>query len=377
MARATKRDYYEVLGVARNASLEQIKKAFRKLAMEFHPDRNSEDGAEARFKEIGEAYEVLSDAEKRAAYDRYGHAGLQGFDVGRGFEGFDFGGFGDIFDAFFGGTASRRGREAQRGADRRLDIEIDFEEAAFGTEKEIEVVRNERCPRCGGNRAEPGSQLARCASCEGTGEVRRVSRSFFGQFVNIATCGQCRGEGRIIKEPCKDCKGAGRQRETRTLLVKIPAGIDDGAQMRLSGEGDVGPKGAASGHLYLGIAVREHPYFQRDEEDLIYDLELNLPQAAIGCEVDIPTLDGKPHELRVPPGTQSGRVFVLRGKGVPRLRGGGRGDLLVRASVIVPTDLSGEQRELLLQLAESFGTPVSDDEKGLLGKIKDALGSSE
>jgi molecular chaperone DnaJ len=377
MARATKRDYYEVLGVSRRASLEEIKKAFRKLAMEFHPDRNREDGAEARFKEIGEAYEVLSDAEKRAAYDRYGHAGLQGFDVGRGFEGFDFGGFGDIFDAFFGGSASRRAREAPRGADRRLDIEIGFEEAAFGVEKEIEIVRNERCPRCGGNRAEPGSQLARCASCEGTGQVRRVSRSFFGQFVNIATCTQCGGEGRIIKEPCKECKGAGRQRQTRTLLVKIPAGISDGAQMRLSGEGDVGARGGATGHLYLRIAVREHPYFQRDEEDLIYDLELNLPQAALGAELDIPTLDGKPHTLRVPPGTQSGRVFVLRGKGVPRLHSGGRGDLLVRVSVIVPTELSDEQRELLLQLAESFGTPVSEDEKGLLGKIKDALGSSE
>ncbi len=187
MARATKRDYYEVLGVLRNASTEEIKKAFRRLAMRYHPDRNREDGAEARFKEIGEAYEILSESEKRAAYDRFGHAGLQGFDFGRQFEGFDFGGFGDIFDAFFGGTTARRAREAMRGADRRIDIEIDFEEAAFGCEKEIEVTRNERCSRCGGNRAEPGSQLARCPSCGGTGQVRRVSRSFFGQFVNVAT----------------------------------------------------------------------------------------------------------------------------------------------------------------------------------------------
>lgn len=374
MARATKRDYYEVLGVSRNAATEGIKKAFRKLAMRYHPDRNKEDGAEARFKEIGEAYEVLSDPDKRAAYDRYGHAGLQGMDFGQPFEGFDFGGFGDIFDAFFGGTTARRAREAQRGADRRVDIEIDFQEAAFGCEREIELTRNERCPRCGGNRAEPGSQLARCSSCDGTGEVRRVSRSFFGQFVSVATCPQCRGEGRIITEPCKECKGAGRQRQTRRLLVKIPAGISDGSQMRLSSEGDVGVNGGGPGHLYLLIAVRPHPHFQRDEDDLVYEMELNLPQAALGCEVEIPTLDGKPHTLKIPPGTQSGRVFVLRGKGVPRLQGGGRGGLLVRASVVVPTDLTDEQRELLLRLGESFGTPVSEGQKGVLGKIKDALG---
>jgi molecular chaperone DnaJ len=374
MARATKRDYYEVLGVSRNASVEEIKKAFRKLAMRYHPDRNKEDGAEARFKEIGEAYEVLSDSEKRAAYDRFGHAGLQGIDFGQPFEGFDFGGFGDIFDAFFGGSATRRAREAQRGADRRVDIEIDFEEAAFGCEKEIEVVRNERCPRCGGHRAEPGSQLSRCPSCEGSGQVRRVSRSFFGQFVNVATCPQCHGEGRIINDPCKDCKGAGRQRQTRKLLIKIPAGVSDGSQMRLSGEGDVGANGGGPGHLYLVISVRPHPRFQRDEDDLIYDLELSLPQAALGCEAEIPTLEGKPHTLKIPAGTQSGRVFVLKGKGVPRLHGGGRGDLLVRASIIVPTRLTDEQRGLLVKLAESFGTPVSDEEKGILGKIKDALG---
>jgi molecular chaperone DnaJ len=374
MARTSKRDYYEVLGVPRGASAEDIKRAFRKLAMRYHPDRNKEDGAEARFKEIGEAYEVLSDSEKRAAYDRYGHAGLQAFDAGRPFEGFDFGGFGDIFDAFFGGTTARRARESQRGADRRVDLEIDFEEAAFGCEKEIEVVRHERCSRCGGNRAEPGSQPARCPSCDGSGHVQRVSRNFFGQFVNIATCSQCRGEGRIISEPCKDCKGAGRHRQGRKLLVKVPAGVSDGSQMRLSGEGDVGANGGGPGHLYVSIAVRPHPEFQRDEDDLVYDLELNLAQAALGCEAEVPTLDRKPHTLKVPPGTQTGRVFVLRGKGVPHLHGSGRGDLLVRASVAVPTELSDEQRELLLKLAESFGTPLSDDEKGILGKIKDALG---
>ncbi len=374
MARATKRDYYEVMGVPRSASTEEVKKAFRKLAMRYHPDRNKEDGAEAKFKEIGEAYEVLSDPEKRAAYDRYGHAGLQGLDFGQPFDGFDFGGFGDIFDAFFGGTTGRRGSQAQRGADRRAEIEIDFEEAAFGCEKEIEVTRNERCARCGGNRAEPGSQLARCPSCDGSGEVRRVSRSFFGQFVNIATCPQCHGEGRIISEPCKECKGSGRRRQTHKLLVKIPAGISDGSQMRLSGEGDVGMNGGGPGHLYLLIGVKAHPHFQRDEDDLIYDLPLNLAQATLGCQVEIPTLDGKPHVLKVPAGTQSGRVFVLRGKGVSRLHVGGRGDLLVHANVVVPTDLTDEQQELLQRLADSFGTPVGEDHKGVLGKIKDALG---
>ena len=374
MARATKRDYYETLGVPRNASTEEIKKAFRRLAMRYHPDRNKEDGAEARFKEIGEAYEVLSDSEKRAAYDRYGHAGLQGFDFGRPFEGFDFGGFGDIFDAFFGGTTARRAREAQRGADRRIDVELDFQEAAFGCEKEIEVTRVDRCSRCGGNRAEPGSQLARCPSCDGTGQVKRVSRSFFGQFVNIATCPQCHGEGRIVRQPCKDCSGSGRRRHSHKLLVKIPAGVDDGSQMRLSGEGDVGVNGGSPGHLYVRMAMRPHPLFQRDEEDLIYDLELNLSQAALGCQAEIPALEGKPRTLTMPAGTQSGRVFVLRGKGVPRLHGGGRGDLLVRVTVIVPTKLTEEQRELLLKLAESFGTPVSEDDKSILGKIKDALG---
>jgi len=372
----TKRDYYEVLGVPRNASEEQVKKAFRRLAMQYHPDRNKEDDAEAKFKEIGEAYEVLSDPEKRGAYDRFGHAGLQGLDFGRPFEGFDFGGFGDIFDAFFGGTTTGgRARQAERGADRRVDMEIDFQEAAFGAEREIEVERIERCGRCGGPGSEPGSQVARCPTCEGAGQVRRVSRSFFGQFVNVATCSQCRGQGRIITDPCKDCRGSGRERKRRSLLVKFPAGISDGARMRLSGEGDAGMNGGGPGHLYVNIGVRPHPFFQRDEDDLIYDLPMNPAQAALGFEAEIPTLESKSVDLRIPPGTQNGRVFVIKGKGVARLHAGGRGDLLVRAGVVIPTDLSDEQRELLRRLADSFGTPVSDDgDKGILGKIKDALG---
>jgi len=366
-----KADYYEILGVARTASGDEIKKAFRRLAMQFHPDRNQEDGAEARFKQVSEAYEVLSDAEKRAAYDRYGHAGL---DFGRGFEGQDFGGFGDIFDAFFGGTATgRRRREAQRGGDRRVDIEISFEEAAFGTEREIEVDRIERCARCAGSGSEPGSTPQRCATCDGAGQVRRSSKSVFGQFVNIATCGRCHGEGTIVTNPCNECRGQGRERKTRSIAVTIPAGVDDGSRMRLSGEGDTGMQGGPPGHLYVYLSVAEHEFFSRQDEDLIYELSMNPAQAALGFEAEVPTLDGDPTSLKVPAGTQSGRVFTIRGKGIPRLHAGGRGDLLVRADVRTPTDLTDEQRDLLRQLAESLGTPVAGD-KGLLGKIKDRLG---
>ncbi len=370
----TKRDYYDVLGVPRGASQEEIKKAFRKLAMRFHPDRNNEAGAEAKFKEVGEAYEVLSDAERRSVYDRFGLAGLQGSDAGRGFDGADFGGFGDIFEAFFGGSATgRRASRAQRGTDRRVDMEITFEEAAFGCERELDVERVERCSRCGGAGSEPGSQAARCRTCEGSGQVRRVSRSFFGQFVNVATCSQCRGEGTLITDPCKDCRGAGRERRQRTLAVKIPAGISEGARMRLNGEGDTGYGGGGPGHLYLFVSVQPHALFSRDEDDLVYELEMNPAQAALGYETEIPTLDGEDFTLRIPSGTQSGRVFSAKGRGVPRLHSSGRGDLLIRATVVIPTELTEEQRELLRQLAESLGTPVSNGDKSFLGKIKEAL----
>jgi molecular chaperone DnaJ len=373
-----RKDYYEVLGVSRNASPDDLKKAFRRLAMKYHPDRNKDDGAESRFKEIGEAYEVLSDSEKRSAYDRFGHAGLQGFDFGRGFDGADLGGFGDIFEAFFGGTATgRRAREAQRGSDRRIDIEIAFEDGIFGCEREIEVERVERCQRCAGGGGEPGSKSPRCNTCEGNGQVRRVSRNFFGQFVNIATCPQCRGEGRVISEPCKDCHGSGRQRKQRLLAVQIPAGVSDGARMRLNGEGDVGANGGNPGHLYVYIAVRPHAFFTRDEDDLVYELELNPAQAALGFETEVPALEkdrkvGK-IPLKVPPGTQSGTIFPQKGKGATRLHTSGRGDLLVRATVVTPTDLTDEQRELLQRLGDSFGTPTSNGDKGILDKIKDAL----
>jgi molecular chaperone DnaJ len=366
----TKRDYYDVLGVPRDASPEEVKKAFRKLAMKYHPDRNKGADAHERFKQINEAYEVLSDQERRAMYDRFGHAGAEsGF--ARGFEGFGFGGLGDIFDAFFGGTTARR-REPRRGADARLAVTLTFEEAAFGCEKAVEATSVELCSRCKGARAEPGTDPQPCNNCGGTGEVRRVQQSIFGQFVNVSTCDRCGGEGRVVTTPCKSCRGRGRERRTRKLQVKFPAGVDDGAQMRLAGEGDVGQHDGPRGNLYLDISVLPHPLFQRDGDDLIYNLELNIAQAALGTEVQVPTLE-EPATLRIAPGTQSGEVFVLRGRGVPHLRSHGRGDLLVRAQVVTPKDLTPEQKELIAQLAASLGTPAGDD-RGLLDRIKDALG---
>ncbi|HXK34803.1 MAG TPA: molecular chaperone DnaJ [Dehalococcoidia bacterium] len=378
MTTEQKRDYYDVLGVARGASAEELKRAFRKLAMQYHPDRNKEPGAEARFKEINEAYEVLSDPERRAMYDRFGHAaahaGADGF--ARGFEGFSgFGGLGDIFDAFFGGTASRAQRGPARGADIRRTVTLSFEEAVFGVEKEIEVQTAELCTVCNGLRAEPGTQPERCPQCGGAGELRRTQQSIFGQFVNVVTCDRCRGEGRIVANPCKHCRGTGRERKKRRLSVKIPAGVDHGSQMRLSGEGELGDHGGPRGNLYLQIQVRPHEIFRRDEDDIILDLELNFAQAALGDEVEVPTIDGQPHALRIPAGTQTGEVFVVRGKGVPHLRGGGRGDMLVRTNVVTPKQLSKEQKELLRKLAESMGTDVKPQEdRGFMGKIKDALG---
>ena len=369
---AIKHDYYDILGVPRSTSQEEIKRAFRRLAMRYHPDRNREDGAEERFKAINEAYEVLSDPDRRAAYDRFGHAGVES-PFGRGFEGFGFGGFGDIFDAFFGGTGVRR-RGPQRGADVRKRITLKFEEAAFGCEKEIEVTRAEICSTCNGLRAEPGTEPERCANCDGTGEVRRTQQSIFGQFVNVATCGRCGGEGRVVRDPCRRCGGIGREERIRTIEVKIPAGIDGGSQLRLSGEGDVGYYGGPRGNLYISVNVRPHKLFRRRDDDIVLDLELNFAQAALGDEMEIPTLDG-PLSVKVPAGTQSGEVFVMRGKGIPHLRSSGRGDLLVRAHVVTPKSLTPEQTRLLEQLAESLGSPVTpQDDKGLLDRIKDALG---
>jgi len=378
MATEQKQDYYDVLGVPRTASPDDIKKAFRRLAMQYHPDRNNEASAEARFKQVNEANEVLSDPEKRGMYDRFGHAATQGGADGfaRGFDGFGFGGLGDIFDAFFGGQQGRGGqRGPMRGADLRRAMTITFEEAVFGTEKEFEIQTAELCSVCNGLRAEPGTEPERCPTCNGSGELRRTQQSIFGQFVNVAMCDRCRGEGRIVGTPCKNCRGTGREKKKRKLSVKIPAGVDAGAQMRLTGEGEIGANAGPRGNLYLQLNVKQHEIFRRDEDDLLFELDLNFAQVALGDEIDVPTIDGEPQQLRIPAGTQTGELFVVRGKGVPHLRATGRGDMIVRANVVTPKGLSKEQKDLLKQLAASMGSDVTPQEdRGLMGKIKDALG---
>jgi len=348
----TKRDYYEVLGVARDATDEEIKKAFRKLAFKYHPDRNHDDGAEERFKEVNEAYEVLSDPDKRGAYDRYGHGGAEGL-FGRGFEGFDFGGFGDIFDAFFGGATTATRQAPQRGADLHYRLTITLEEAAFGREKEINISRTENCSRCQGTGCKPGSQPSLCPNCNGTGQVRRVQQSIFGHFTNITTCSRCHGSGRIITEPCPQCRGTGKEKRQRSILVNIPAGVDDDSQIRLIGEGEAGTRGGSSGNLYITLSVKKHEFFTRDGDDIIYELPINFAQAALGAEIEVPTLDGST-KLKLPAGSQTGSVFRLKNKGIPHLHRSGRGDELIRLVVVTPDSLTKKQRQLFQELASSL-----------------------
>jgi len=369
MATASKRDFYDVLGVDRSASAEEIKGAFRKLAMQFHPDRNDAADAADRFKEIGGAYEILSDPEKRERYDRYGPTA--DFGPSRDFEDFDFGGFGDIFDAFFGGRRSSRG--PPRGEDLRVRQELAFEEAVFGAEKEIRVSRLENCTVCGGSGAEPGSQPEACPQCEGSGEVRRVQRSVFGQFVNVSPCDRCGGEGAIITSPCGNCGGLGRERRNRRLQVKVPAGVDNASQMRLSAEGDAGQRGGPPGNLYVELQVKAHELFEREGDDLRLTLPITVAQAALGTAVNIPTLDEEDEELVIPAGTQAGSVFRVRKRGVPHLRGRSRGDLVVGVDVQVPTKLSAQQRMLLEQLNDVLDEPTIGSGRGFFSRIKDAF----
>ena len=370
----TQQDLYDVLGISREASQEEIKRAFRRLAMEYHPDRNKSEGAEGRFKEIAGAYEVLSDPEKRGRYDRFGEAGLNGGQA-QGFQGFEgFAGFGDIFDAFFRGTATQRSAP-QRGSDLRLEVELDFEEAVFGVERELAYDRVEACDDCRATGQRRGSDLSTCPECNGQGELRRVERSVFGQFVNVAACGRCRGQGRIVTDPCPTCRGRGQRRAESRRSVRIPAGIDDGSQIRLSGGGSAGNHGGPPGHLYVQVAVRPHEEFERAGDDLLYELPLNVAQAALGVTAAVPTLEGDDIELDIKAGTQHGALFPLRGRGVPHVRGSGRGDLIVRAHVVTPTKLSAQQRDLMQELAESLGTPAMPADGGsILSRIRDALG---
>jgi molecular chaperone DnaJ len=370
-----KRDYYEVLGVGRDATDEGIKKAFRKLAFQYHPDHNKNDGAEESFKEVNEAYQVLSDTEKRAAYDRYGHGGAESV-FGRGFEGFDFGGLGDIFDAFFGGATTTTRQAPRRGADLRYDMTISFEEAASGCERKITIPRVENCSLCHGIRAKPGSKPGRCANCNGTGQVRRVQQSIFGQFTNISTCGQCHGEGSIITEVCPQCRGAGRERRESEVVVRIPAGVDTGSQVRLRGEGEAGTRGGARGDLYIIISVSEHEFFIRDGDNIIYELPVNFTQAALGAEVEVPTLDGN-HRLKIPAGSQTGHLFRLKNKGFPNVSGRGRGDELVILVAVTPESLTDKQKKLLQELEKSFaeaGIPQQKKGKRLIERFKGVFG---
>ena len=351
-------DYYETLGVNRDANDEEIRRAFRRKAMEFHPDRNKTAGAEDKFKEINEAYQVLSDDEKRSRYDRFGHAGVNGGGE-RPFDGFDpFGGFGDIFDTFFGGSA-RTANQPRAGEDIAQRVHLTFEEAVFGCERDLEINRVEPCQTCSGAGNEPGTPISTCSTCSGSGQVRRAQRSVFGQFAVSTPCSACNGTGRNIESPCKNCRARGYERRQRTRTVTIPPGINDGMQVRITGEGDAGANGGPPGNLYVQVRVQQHPNFGRDNDDLVLRRDINMAEAALGATIRVPTLDGEDVDLSIPAGTQSGSQFRVRGYGVPRLRRDGRanqrrGDLKVLVSVNIPDRLNKYQRQLLQDLAYSF-----------------------
>jgi molecular chaperone DnaJ len=373
---ATDRSYYEILGVERNASEADIKRAFRKLAQQWHPDVSTEASAAERFKEINEAYQVLSDPKRRQIYDVVGTAGLGDMGAGGSPFGEGFAGFGDLFDAFFAGmggsaTGARRNRR-QSGSDLRYDLRIPFEEAVRGVDKEIEFDLLDRCETCSGTGAKPGSTPVQCQTCGGRGEVRSVRQTMLGQMVNVTACARCNGEGRVVDSPCTACRGEGRLQGHKKLRVTIPAGIDEGHQIRLSGEGEAGPRGGAAGNLYVAVHVTPHALLRRDGTEIYYDLQLSIAQAALGTRVRIPTIEGE-EDLEVRGGTQPGAEIRLRGRGVPHLRRSGtRGDLHVMVHVNVPTKLSKRQRELLEELAAESGEAVLSG--GILDRMKDAFG---
>jgi molecular chaperone DnaJ len=365
---ATEHDYYTVLGVDRGASDAEIKRAFRRLAQRWHPDVNTDAGAAERFKEINEAYQVLSDPQRRQTYDMFGRAGLGG--AGEPGFGAGFGGFGDIFDAFFGGTTAgtRRGRP-QAGSDLRYDLRITFEEAVRGTEKEIEFGVLARCETCDGSGARPGTTPTTCPQCQGRGEVRSVRQTMLGQMLNVTACPRCRGEGRIVAEPCATCRGDGRTERRRTLRVTVPAGIDEGHQIRLSNEGEAGPRGGPAGSLYVAVHVNPHPALRREGTELVYEANVSIAQAALGTRIRVPTIEGD-EEVEIKAGTQPGTEIRLRGRGVPHLRRpGSRGDLHILVDVVVPTKLSKRQRELLTQFAAESGDEVNLGSGGLREKL--------
>lgn len=366
-----KRDYYEVLGVNRNASADEIKKAFRRLAIQYHPDKNpnNKKEAEEKFKEAAEAYEILSDPDKRERYNRYGHVGMQGTSRTGGF-GFDFTSFDDIMSELFGDLGdffggSRRRSGPRRGRDIRYDLEISLEDSVLGKQTTVEIPRLEICPTCDGTRVKPGTQPQTCPSCGGRGQV-----SFTQGFIIVSrTCDRCRGEGKIITNPCEECRGQGQVQRTREINVTIPRGIDNGQVIQLRGEGEAGTRGGPPGDLHLVVHVAKHDLFERHGNDLLYVATISFTQATLGTEIEIPTIDGEEETLKIPHGTQYGEEFRLRGKGVPYLRDFGSGDLIVKIIVETLTDLSDEERELLCEFAKLRGEKIIHDERSLFDKI--------
>ncbi|HEX5465872.1 MAG TPA: molecular chaperone DnaJ [Candidatus Limnocylindrales bacterium] len=372
----TQRDYYEILGLSRGASDEEIKRAFRRLAQQWHPDVNTSPEADVRFKELNEAYQVLSDPARRQAYDLFGRAGAGAGAEGFGTFGGGFQGFGDLFDAFFGAGQAGGSRRAgpPAGADLRYDLRLTFAETISGAEKTIEFKALSRCQACQGSGAAPGTQPVTCPRCGGAGEVQTVRSTMLGQVVSVSACPRCSGLGRIVEQPCPTCRGDGRVEAQRTLQVTVPPGIDEGHQIRVSGEGEAGPRGGPFGNLYVVAHVERHPALRREATELFYELPLTFTQAALGASVVVPTAEGE-ERIEVKPGTQPGARIRLRGRGVPQLhRPQQRGDLHVLVSVGVPTKLSRQQRELLVAYAEASGETPLHEAPGVIDKLKDALG---
>jgi molecular chaperone DnaJ len=375
----TQRDYYEILGVQRNASVDELKSAFRKLAREFHPDVNKSPDAEEKFKEINEAYAILSDPEKRPVYDRYGRDGLKGMGGMPDFSTVDFSDlFEDLFNGFgFGGFGASGGRKRSRntphrGVDLSYKLQLAFEDVVFGVEKEIEFSRDEACSVCRGSGAEPGTSSTRCVTCGGQGEVRTVRQTFLGSMVQVTTCPSCNGQGEVISSPCRTCRGRGLERRTVRKIVSVPAGVDEGTQIRLAGEGQPGTNNGPNGNLYIELGVKNHKFFRRLKDDIVLDLSVNIAQAALGAEIEVPTVDGK-EKLKIPAGTQPGKMFTLKSKGIPHLRASGRGDEHVIVNVEIPTRLSAEQRNLFEELSKTLGSEVNPQERGFLDRLKEVL----
>lgn len=374
----SKRDYYEVLGVAKDASKDEIKKAYRKLSKKYHPDINKAPDAAEKFKEIQEAYEVLSDDQKRAQYDQFGHAGPnQGFGGGNGFGGFsssDFDSFGfeDIFSTFFGGGRRNDPNAPRQGADLQYTMTLEFEEAVFGKETDIQIPREETCDTCHGTGAKPGTHPKECPHCHGTGQLNTEQQTPFGRIVNRRVCHYCGGTGKIITDKCKTCGGTGRVKKRRKIHVKIPAGIDDGQQLRVAGQGEPGINGGPAGDLYIIFHVRPHELFERDGDDIYCEIPITFTQAALGDEIEVPTLHGRV-KLKIPAGTQSGTKFRLRGKGVPNVHGHGTGDQHVIARIVTPRKLTERQKQLLREFAEASGEVPDEQSSNFFDKMKRAF----